>query len=375
MNPNRLISKLMIVASLGAFFPMNLAAQEAANNPAESPTNDSPRTPAEAILPNAEGKVISTDTTAHRQRAIAGQGVHVVETEDGIAAYSDSLGKWDSIIVASRVDGKPRLTQATVGFGGIATVVLNDELLGFSSEYGHWLRHAFPQEFRGTVQPVVGNGVAAVTIGDEIFGMNGKSRHWSRMTVPAEFRGKVGPVVGTKKVHTEIGNKVFVLSSTTGEWTSPGELKTGVADELASTSSPRRDSERLLRSPQRQVASQLTSEIAQGEARAALVAAKVHKLTSEQGKGNASAIEARRELDQELAAVLELRFRREELQVRELQSRLSRLEQMIGQRKAQRAGIIERRANELIEGEVLRWERSDATDDVQKIESSAANER
>jgi hypothetical protein len=50
-----------------------------------------------------------------------------------------------------------------------------------------------------------------------------------------------------------------------------------------------------------------------------------------------------------------LKIQLEELQLQELQSRLSRLKRQIDQRKELREKIIERRAAELISGDALRW--------------------
>ena len=56
-----------------------------------------------------------------------------------------------------------------------------------------------------------------------------------------------------------------------------------------------------------------------------------------------------------------LKLQWEELQVKELQSRLSRLERQIGQRKELREKIINRRAGELIEGDASRWDSTGAS--------------
>ncbi|MFO0818319.1 MAG: hypothetical protein U1A77_10285 [Pirellulales bacterium] len=56
-----------------------------------------------------------------------------------------------------------------------------------------------------------------------------------------------------------------------------------------------------------------------------------------------------------LQTAFELKLQLEELQLRELQSRLGRLERQIAHRKELREKIIERRAADLISGDSLRW--------------------
>ena len=79
-------------------------------------------------------------------------------------------------------------------------------------------------------------------------------------------------------------------------------------------------------------------------------------LIAEHGKDDARVTEARQTLERELDATLTLRFQREDLRIKELQNRLRFLEQQIAQRKAQRSAIVERRADELIKGENLKWD-------------------
>lgn len=61
------------------------------------------------------------------------------------------------------------------------------------------------------------------------------------------------------------------------------------------------------------------------------------------------------QLKAHLQTAFELKIQLEELQLKELQSRLSRLESQIDQRKELREKIIERRTAELISGDSLRW--------------------
>ena len=63
-----------------------------------------------------------------------------------------------------------------------------------------------------------------------------------------------------------------------------------------------------------------------------------------------------------LAETFDLKHQLEQLRVREAQSRVSRLEQQIGQRQSQRTQIIERRARELIEGDQTQWNRNPDAD-------------
>ena len=63
----------------------------------------------------------------------------------------------------------------------------------------------------------------------------------------------------------------------------------------------------------------------------------------------------RRDVEASLSSAFEFKLQLEKLRVKELHSRLSRLEQQIGRRQAQQKQIIERRTNELIAGEETEW--------------------
>ncbi len=63
----------------------------------------------------------------------------------------------------------------------------------------------------------------------------------------------------------------------------------------------------------------------------------------------------KRKLQSALETAFDLKLQLEEIQVKELQSRLSQHQQQIGQRKALRAKIIARRASDLVEGNTVKW--------------------
>ncbi len=104
-------------------------------------------------------------------------------------------------------------------------------------------------------------------------------------------------------------------------------------------------------------AKQLSEQLQAQESAAATQAATIRKLQTsrlaEQFKMEIAGHQ--RELKNLLGTAFDLKLQLEELQVQELQSRLSRLERQIGQRKELREKIIARRASELIDGDDLKW--------------------
>ncbi len=117
--------------------------------------------------------------------------------------------------------------------------------------------------------------------------------------------------------------------------------------------------------PNTPAAKQLVEQLAAQESAAAAEAATIRQLQANgQAEQNRQAIaEHQRKLKNLLSTAFDLKLQLEELQVQELQSRLSRLERQIGQRKELREKIINRRAGELIEGDALKW---DSTGDKAK---------
>lgn len=109
--------------------------------------------------------------------------------------------------------------------------------------------------------------------------------------------------------------------------------------------------------PDTPAAKQLVEQLHAQESAAAAEAATIRQLQANgQAEQNQQPIaEHQRKFKNLLSTAFDLKLQLEELQVKELQSRLSRLERQIGHRKELREKIITRRAGELIEGETLRW--------------------
>ena len=109
--------------------------------------------------------------------------------------------------------------------------------------------------------------------------------------------------------------------------------------------------------PDTPAAKKLVEQLGAQESAAAAEAATIRQLHANgQAESNQQPIaEHQRKLKNLLSTAFDLKLQLEELQVKELQSRLSRLERQIGQRKELREKIIARRAAELIEGGVLKW--------------------
>ena len=241
----------------------------------------------------------------------------LIETKDGLAAYSQSLGKWDTVIVGKPKDGLSRLKKATLG-PTFACVMIEDRLFGFSSKVGKW----------------------------------------SRLAIPPEAVGKVTWTVGMNMLSVKIGDRMYALSHKTGEWTSPDldKAPVGVSSvEHAEVSDAEQKLRLALDSPE---ARRVLDEIAKYESRSTRQAEQIRQMLKAKPIGDPESsviLEARRELESTLARALELKTQIEEWRVRDMQARLSRMEQQIGQRKAQAAQIIKRRAFELIEGEETDW--------------------
>ncbi|MCX7407786.1 MAG: hypothetical protein NTZ32_06850 [Planctomycetales bacterium] len=155
------------------------------------------------------------------------------------------------------------------------------------------------------------------------------------------------------------------------------EKRYGMPETLVSSEPDNRrsrtDSREVRSLPDTPAAKQLVEQLAAQESAAAAEAAAIRRLQANgQAESNKQPIvadggtvllggvkrgqaEHRRKLKNLLSTAFDLKLQLEELQVKELQSRLSRLERQIGQRKELREKIIARRAGELIEGGVLKW--------------------
>ena len=114
--------------------------------------------------------------------------------------------------------------------------------------------------------------------------------------------------------------------------------------------------------PNTPAAKRLVEQLQAQESAAAADAATIRQLQANgQAEQNQPPIaEHQRKLKNLLSTAFDLKLQLEELQVKELQSRLSRLERQIGQRKELREKIIARRAGELIEGDTLKWDSTGA---------------
>ncbi len=123
-------------------------------------------------------------------------------------------------------------------------------------------------------------------------------------------------------------------------------------------------------------ARQLVEQLQAQESTAAVEAATIRQLqANRQAEQNKQPIaEHQRKLKNLLSTAFDLKLQLEELQVKELQSRLSRLERQIGQRKELREKIITRRATELTEGNVLRSD-STASAPAKVLEPSVGDPR
>ena len=257
--------------------------------------------------------------------------VLLIESKDGLSAYSKSLGKWDRVIVALPKDGQARLKRAS-GSDYFCHVIIDDQLFGFSSQSGRWSNLKIPPEYVGQVVP--------------------------------QHRGQ-GNLLTVK-----IGDQTFALSPKTGEWTSSEGAALPTSEPRIESVDVREANQKLRLALDTPEGRRLTEEISKYELRASRLADKIRWLLKAKPIGEHESqklVESRRELETALAKALELKSQIDQLRVRELQSRLSRMEQQIGRRQALRPQIIERRARELIEGEETEWNSESATNAVETI--------
>ena len=255
---------------------------------------------------------------------ISSADILLVETKEGLSAYSKSLGKWVRLVVGLPVDGERRMKQS------------------FTNDY-----------------------FCHVLIDDRLFGFSSKAGKWAKLTIPPEYVGKVVPEHGVNMLSATIGDQTYVLSPLTGDWESADLSPTSaivwtdvipMADIRRVQSPDPQDSEQKLRfNLDGQESLRLAEAIAKHESQAVMIAEKIRGLPNTSPKNEDIHRDMRQKLESSLSSAFELKLQLEKLRVKELQSRLSRLEQQIGRRQAQQKQIIERRLNELIAGEETEW--------------------
>lgn len=247
---------------------------------------------------------------------LEGGDVLLIETKDGLAAYSKSLGKWDRVVVGLPKDGRSRLQTSTVS-----------------------------QSF------------ISVLIDDQLFGFSARSGRWGKLKIPEQFAGKAHPTHGLNLLSVEIGDETYVLSPTRGEWTSSSE------NELPASDGKGHFDHRLAEqtfgaSLDRPESHRLMIDISKQDALAQALASQIreHSNTRQEGESESpEAIKLRKELESTLHQAFKLKSDLEQRRIQELQSRLAQLEQQMGRRQALRSQIVSRRARELIEGGETKW--------------------
>ncbi len=251
----------------------------------------------------------------------------VIETKDGLSAYSTLTGTWDRVVVGLPKDGQPRLKQSITS-SNFCSVIVDDQLFGFSSKAGKW----------------------------------------GKLTIPAEFVGKVKPEHGWNMISARIGDRTFVLSPVTGKWTSSDDdtsssvsivERTPLSDPQIRPRADFVDAEQKLRlAVETSESRRLVETIAKHELQAATIAERIRtqsKSSPSDQTVKPTIEDLRRDVEVSLSSAFELKLQLEKLRVKELHARLSRLEQQIGRRQAQQKQIIERRTNELIAGDETEW--------------------
>ena len=108
--------------------------------------------------------------------------------------------------------------------------------------------------------------------------------------------------------------------------------------------------------PDTPAARKLVEQLRSHESAATALATEIRQNAKAEADQNQPSIGVlKRKLQSSLETAFDLKLQLEEIQVKELQSRLSQHQQQIGQRKALRAKIIARRASDLVEGNALKW--------------------
>ncbi len=126
--------------------------------------------------------------------------------------------------------------------------------------------------------------------------------------------------------------------------------------------------------PDTPAARNLVEQLRSQESTAVALATEIRQHANGQGDQNQPSIGVlKRKLQSALESAFDLKLQLEEIQVKELQSRLSQHQQQIGQRKALRAKIIARRASDLVEGNALKWnskiERNEAEAETKPVDA------
>ena len=236
-----------------------------------------------------------------------------------------------------------------------------DSLAFFSKPLGKWSHLRIPRpEFSLLLsQTIVSQELAGTKTDEAVYGCSSRTGRIAKLPIPKELRdpNKNWPVLSAASAFVELGNEVYVITAQSGEWSSPNSPAPSNNAALQPAPEPvaNRSSHAL---PDTPAAKRLVEQLAAQESAAAAEAATIRQLQANgQAEQNRQAIaEHQRKLKNLLSTAFDLKLQLEELQVQELQSRLSRLERQIGQRKELREKIINRRAGELIEGDALKWD-------------------
>ncbi|MFO0919942.1 MAG: thioredoxin domain-containing protein, partial [Planctomycetaceae bacterium] len=333
----------------------------------------------------------------------------IFETDEGLNAFSRITGTWDQMPISLPKDRSPRLTEA-LGSAHFATTVIDDQLLGYSSQAGKWGRVTIPPESVGKVVPTHSLNIVTAKIGNKTFALSPKTGQWlspdgkpvsgndtvTASDQPSEvlvFLAKwSGPCQQIRPMLDSLineGNPIRLIDvDTNKELTGQYQIKSipamvlirhgrelrrvaGVVtkaqlrqyiDEVRGpdiAAPPTSFSEitppKSSAKPASPDAKRLAAELWKREAQASAMASEIRELIQKLGPEHREVTESRQQLGETLAAALDLKFQLEQLQISDLQARLSQLEQQIGQRKAQRDKIVQRRAQELIDGDATKW--------------------
>lgn len=283
-------------------------------------------------------------------------GFILTETADGMAAYHKEVGQWAKIQIPESKSHRPRLLDFAYN-SRFAAAAIGDQLLAYDSPRGRWSSRPIPTEEIGRVHlTVVQEKIPSAQVGDKFYALSSTTGEWTSPDDAAAkadepSKGANTTIVGLPGAQpTDLGQPSTKPAVTAHDFSY--YLGTvGIDREAAGT--------RVVAAPQIPLNSAealaLSQRLASQEQAAANLAEQVRKQASTFGSDHPATKSLRDQLRSALSSALDSKFELELLQVKQLQVQLGRLQEQIGQRKAQRHKIIDRRINELIEDDGTKW--------------------
>lgn len=279
----------------------------------------------------------------------------------------------------------------------------NDTLWGYSDKLGKWTRRKVSRQ--KSLVPTVGTYVAVFQGDDRLYAYSSSTGRWDELKTTAV------PFVHQEKVIVEANDKVYIFADSSGRWTSPNDslendddgtgpgdaptgrsgggrrrmsgfgpggmfggmnpmqILTGPRDELppllSAAGHPLElvdndgeliaiDPETRSRTPAQELLASLKAQSDGAETQAAGAAAELRKARKRQGDDAPAIRELRDALQKSVGDAFEIRQRAQRLEAEVLRMRLQQVDQRLIDRHRLKQNIIDRRLQELIDGN-LQW--------------------